>query len=69
MNNSCSSSESIQRAQPMGVSTGQGNNSQPLRGKNSISFFNHFLIIFKIQIFSSYLEIYLLIVVYLYLKS
>ncbi|XP_054786769.1 protein REVEILLE 6 isoform X2 [Prosopis cineraria] len=31
MNNSCSSSESTQRARPIGVSTGQGNNSHSLR--------------------------------------
>ncbi|KAI9084146.1 hypothetical protein K1719_033817 [Acacia pycnantha] len=31
MNNSCSSSESTRRARPIGVSTGQGNNSHPLR--------------------------------------
>ncbi|XP_028773134.1 protein REVEILLE 6 isoform X2 [Neltuma alba] len=31
MNNSCSSGESTQRARPIGASTGQGNNSHPLR--------------------------------------
>ncbi|KAF7813080.1 protein REVEILLE 6 isoform X1 [Senna tora] len=58
VNNCCSSSESTHKAHPVGESTGQGNNSHPLRGKALITFLINFSFIWMVGFLPDFAQVY-----------